>query len=86
MLTERVPGFRWWLPRWYGRLWRKLSDAIFSPCKAVEDAPYALLGLSLCRILFGLPGVYLFIRPFIPVAAAQIITTSRRPESPETAP
>lgn len=84
-LTTYVPGFRWGLPRAYGRLWRKHSEAVFSPCKAVEDAPYAMLGLGLCRALLGVPGVYLFLRPFIPVAAAHIIATSRRPELPETA-
>lgn len=83
-LTQRVPGFRWWIPRVYGREWRKQSEAIFSPCKAVEDAPSSLLGLALCRALFAIPGAYLFVRPFIPVAAAHIIATSRRPETPET--
>jgi hypothetical protein len=71
-------GFQWWLPRAYGTMWRKHSEAVFSPCKAVEDAPYALLGLAIFRIICGVPGVYLFIRPFIPVAAAHIITTAAR--------
>jgi hypothetical protein len=85
-VINRVPGFRWGLPRLYGREWRKLSEAIFSPCKAVEDAPWSLLGLALCRVVLGFPGVYLFIRPFIPVAAAHIIAKSRRPDIPETTP
>ena len=85
-VVNRVPGFRWSLPRVYGREWRRQSEAIFSPCKAVEDAPWQTIGLALCRALLGFPGVYLFIRPFIPVAAAHIIATSRRPEIPETTP
>lgn len=81
-VTRRVHGFRWWLPLAYGRTWRSQSEAIFSPCKAVEDAPYPLLGLALCRALLGLPGIYLFLRPFIPVAAAHIIASSRRKDVP----
>jgi hypothetical protein len=80
--TARVIGFRWWLPRLYGAQWRKHSEAMFSPCKAVEDAPYALLGLAISKTILSFPGVYLFFRPFFPVAAARIITSMRRPLIP----
>lgn len=78
--TERAPGFRWSLPRSYGRFWWRHAEAMFSPCKAVEDAPHTFLGLALLRALLGVPGVYLFFRPFFPVAVAYIITASRRGE------
>lgn len=55
----------------YGRQWRKQSEAIFSPCKAVEDAPYSLFGLVLCRIFSGSPA---FIYLFVPLSRSPLPT------------
>jgi hypothetical protein len=72
--TASFFALRWWLPRVYGRTLRKQSEAMFPPCKAVEDSLYPMLGLALLRSMTAIPGVYLFFRPFFPVAAAHIIT------------
>jgi hypothetical protein len=65
--------FRWWLPRVYGRTLRKQTEAMFSPCKAVEDSIFPMIGLAMLRSITAIPGIYLFFRPFFPVAAARII-------------
>jgi hypothetical protein len=80
LLTERVPGFRWWLPRWYGRLWRRWSRSAFPACLTAESVPWEAAGLALARILSGVPGLYMFVRPLIPVAAAHAILAPERRE------
>lgn len=72
-LTERVPGFRWSLPRTYGRLWARHTQALFSPAARFERSPWELAGVALARALSGVPGLYFFFRPLIPVAAAHIL-------------
>jgi hypothetical protein len=71
-LTERTPGFRFWLPRLYGKLLRRLSARFFSPAYRFERCPYELAGLTLARVLCFLPGAYMFLRPLVPVAAAHV--------------
>jgi hypothetical protein len=71
-LTESTPLLHWWLPRAYGRLLRLLSTRFFSPAYRFERCRYELAGLTLARVLFGLPGIYMFMRPLVPVAAAHI--------------
>ena len=71
-LTANMFGFRWWLPRLYGRLWRRATVSIVAPCRFFEIAPRELLGLAAARALFGIPFVYLFMRPYMRVAAARI--------------
>jgi hypothetical protein len=73
-LVAKSRLFRWWLPRWYGRAWRRHSAAVFPPCARFEESPYELLGLGALRVVCGLPLVYLFVRPVIPVAAAHLVT------------
>jgi len=81
-LEKRSRLWRWWLPRAYGRLWRRGSQAVFAPCARFEETPWELAGLGLLRVLGGLPVFYLFVRPFIPVAAAHIIS-AHMPEREE---
>jgi hypothetical protein len=71
-LTESTPGFRWWLPRAIGRLLRRLTARFCSPAYRFERCPYELAGLALARVIGGLPGMYMFFRPLVPVAAAHI--------------
>lgn len=77
-LTSRVPGFRWSLPRWYGRRWRHWSAPVFVPCAFAENASFEGLGLGLMRLVGGLPVLYPFVRPMIPVAAAHAILSRER--------
>lgn len=82
-LATRVPGFRWTLPRAYGRWWRRQSKDMFSPCHAVALHPSAMAGLALFRFLCDFPGAYLFARPFLPVAAAYILRPLPEAEIPK---
>jgi hypothetical protein len=80
--TAGPPFFLRWAARvpvikWYARLWHRLTRAVFAPCLRVEEAPWELSGLALARFFGTLPVLYLFFRPFLPVAAAAIITRSR---------
>lgn len=72
-LNEDTPVFRGWLPRLYLRIWRWATRGLFPPIREVEARPYEFVGLAVARIIFGLPIFYLFVRPFFPVAAADII-------------
>lgn len=64
--------------RWYARLWRRLTRAVFAPCRRVEEHPYELAGLAVARLIGTLPVLYLFFRPFLPVAAATVISRPDR--------
>jgi hypothetical protein len=70
--AARVP-----IVKWYARLWRRLTRALFAPCKRVEETPFELAGLAAVRLLGTVPVLYLFMRPFLPVAAGAIIQRSR---------
>jgi hypothetical protein len=74
-LTQRVIGFRWWLPRVYGRLWRKYTAVMFSPAAAFEDQRWEFAGLALARAIGSLPVVKIFVRPMIPVASAHLLAS-----------
>jgi len=85
-LTARIPGFRWWLPRLYGRVWRRSTTQVFSPAARFERSPWELAGLALARVLGGIPGFYFFVRPFMPVAAAHVLVAQNAGERAEAAP
>jgi hypothetical protein len=72
-MTTDVPLFRWWLPRLYLRIWRWLTHGLYPPVREVELRGPEFAGLALARLVFGLPVIYLFLRPFFPVAAADLI-------------
>lgn len=81
--TSRVPGVRWWLPRWYGRVWRRFTFSTFPACLTAEQVPYETAGLGVARVLLGgIPGIYMFLRPLIPVAAAHAILAPERRAQP----
>jgi hypothetical protein len=61
------------LPRMYRRLWARLSRSTWAPAIELEEAPFRSAGLVAARMVAGIPGVSVFMRPLIPVAAAHII-------------
>jgi hypothetical protein len=78
LLIDRVALFRWFLPRAYGRLWRRLTRKVAGPGQALEDAPFEVAGLVCARLLSSIPIVSVFAKPAIPVAAAQVIEHTHR--------
>ncbi len=71
-LTTRVPGFRWWLPRTYGRLWKRVTRKLDRAAEIAEARPWAFLGLSLVRVAGNLPIASVLVRPLLPVAATAL--------------
>lgn len=76
-LTERVFLFRWWLPRAYGRLWRRVTAKILPAALTLEEAPWAFAGLLAARVAASVPGLSLFLRPLVTVAATHVIHRTR---------
>ncbi len=72
-LKDRVPLFGWWAPRAYLFLWRRDTGALYPPIREVEARGWEFAGLAVARVLMGLPVMYLFARPFFPVAAADLV-------------
>jgi hypothetical protein len=67
-LTER------WAPvRWIGRLWASFTRRLYPPAEALEGCPRELAGLSLARLIGGLPLVSLSLRAVVPVAGALLM-------------
>jgi hypothetical protein len=81
-LTQRLPEAFAWLPRGYGRAWSNMSQRVFSPTQCFEQAPYEFAGLAALRLLGSVPGLYPFVRPLVPVAAALLITRHVPPPEP----
>jgi hypothetical protein len=77
-LCERVPGFRWFLPRAYGRLWNRVTVKMHGAADLLEEAPWPFLGLSTVRVLANLPLLGLVLRPLLPLAATLLVVTSRQ--------
>jgi hypothetical protein len=69
VLTTRVPGFRWFLPRFYGSLWDRLTSKLHGAAELLEAFPFEFFGLALVRIVANLPILGLVLRPLVPVAA-----------------
>jgi hypothetical protein len=74
-LTQNMPGFRWGLPRAYGRIWAQQTQTVFSPATEMEQQPWAFAGLAVARTLSMVPLVKCFLRPLIPVAAAHLLVS-----------
>jgi hypothetical protein len=73
VLTARTPRSVLFAPlRWYGRLWMRITRTFDPAVTTFERSPAAFLGLALARVILSLPGVYLFARPIIPVAAGRL--------------
>lgn len=79
-LTAHAFGFRWALPRLYGRIGRRLTAALASPALCAERAPFESAGLALAHVLFGLPFFRLASRIVVPVAASHIVRRAQRTE------
>lgn len=76
-LTERVPGFRWFLPRLFLRFWRRTTAFFLPACASFEEAPFEALGLGAARLLLGLPLLYTAFRGVVPVAGAHVLAPGR---------
>jgi hypothetical protein len=81
-LIRRLPAAFAWLPRGYGQAWRSMSRSVFSPASCYERAPYELGGLAALRLLGSVPGLYPFVRPLVPVAAAMLVKRHCPPPAP----
>ncbi|MBI5498165.1 MAG: hypothetical protein HY904_24395 [Deltaproteobacteria bacterium] len=77
---------RWWLPNLFERIWRRVTGMAARPASLVERMPWESGGLALIRLLCGLPVVYLFIRPVIPVAAGYVLKEHGMLKAPQPAP
>lgn len=72
-LNDHVPRTFVLAPlRWYGRLWARITRSINPAATTFERSPAAFLGLALARVVLSLPGLYLFARPIVPVAAGRL--------------
>jgi hypothetical protein len=71
-LTTRVPGFRWFLPRLYGRLWDRVTNKLHGAAELLEAAPFEFAGLAVVRVAANLPILGLLLRPLVPVAATLV--------------
>lgn len=78
-VASRLPVIRWFAPAW-----RKLTKDVFAPCRRAEEHPPELAGLALARVIGTVPILYLFFRPFLPVAAATIIVQSLEAQPAES--
>ncbi len=80
--VRRVPVLKWYVP-----VWRRFTRDVFAPCRRVEEHPVELAALAAARLVGLLPVLYLFFRPFLPVAAARILASDRaEAEAPTSAP
>jgi hypothetical protein len=72
-LNERIsPSFVFGPVRWYGRVWARITRGVNPASTTFERSPAAFLGLALARVILSLPGLYLFARPIVPVAAGRL--------------
>jgi hypothetical protein len=71
--VQSTPVLRWWLPTRFLAFWRRVTGTVTRPARLVEQMPFEAVGLALMRVLGGIPGVYLFLRPAMPVAAARAL-------------
>src|SRR5262249_22572768 len=69
----RVPGFGWWLPRWWRRVMERWTRFAYSPAAAFERVPYETGGLVVLRALASLPGMYVVLRPILCVASTHLV-------------
>lgn len=73
---QYVRRFRRWpivslLGRFLGRMTRTSAPAV----REVDAHPWEFLGLAAARLLLGLPVLYAFIRPSLPVASLLVLAT-----------
>jgi hypothetical protein len=73
-----------WPFRAYARMWRRATTSVHAPCAAFEEGPFESAGLALTRTLVSFPGVYIFVRPVLGVAATHAFLARFPREMPET--
>ncbi|HEY8091512.1 MAG TPA: hypothetical protein VIF09_26790 [Polyangiaceae bacterium] len=61
-----------WPLRAYGRVWAWVLRGVSAPAETFERSPAPFLGLALARAVFALPGLYVLVRPIVPVAAGRL--------------
>lgn len=71
--------------RLYGRFVGWMSRSSHPPARELEPHGWEFLGLLGARILLGIPGIYAFARPTLPLAAEMILLTPHedRPRPPD---
>jgi len=84
-LVERVFLFRWFLPRWYGRLWRRLTRGGRAAAVSFEEAPLSFAALLGARAVASVPVMSLVLKPYVAAAAGAILVERRRGERGEVA-
>jgi hypothetical protein len=62
-----------WVAGSWERIWVRLTRSTYSPAEAVESQPVEFAGLAVARALQLIPVLKLFIRPLVPVAAANLL-------------
>lgn len=67
------------LGRFLGRMTRSSAPAV----REVDAQPWEFLGLAGARLVLGIPVLYAFIRPTLPVAALLVLATPLEPETAE---
>jgi hypothetical protein len=77
--ADKHPRLLGWL-HLYVRILRRVLGRVRRPAHVVESATFETAGLVLLRILISLPGVYVLLRPLIPVASTVVIAA----RSPQT--
>ena len=70
---REIPLLRRWLPAALIRAWRRHTGVALRPAALVERMPWEAAGLACVRLLGGIPGIYLLVRPLIPVAATAML-------------
>jgi hypothetical protein len=65
-------GWWFWPLRAYGRLWSRVVRGVNAAATTFDRSPVPFLGLALARGVLALPGLYLLMRPIIPVAAGRL--------------
>jgi hypothetical protein len=65
------------VPRLYARLLARVTRSVRSACAAFEEAPYESAGLAVARLVAGVPGVWIALRPFFGPAATHALLGAR---------
>lgn len=77
--ADRYPRLLGWL-HLYARILRRALGLVRRPAYVVEHATWESVGFIVMRVLISLPGLYVLLRPLIPVAATVVIAA----RSPDT--
>ena len=67
-----------WPARVYAGVLRTIMTPVEAACTSFEQAPYEAAGLAAARAICGIPGIYMFVRPVLGVAAAHVMLSIHR--------